>query len=99
VLLREYEHLEAIPRAPTTWPGAVRGAPRLAAALAEEFQEALLYRKLATLIEDVPLTESLEDLEWHGVPRGRFEAWCDRVESRTLRERPKRWRSEGRSEG
>ncbi len=91
LLLREYEHLEAIPRAPASWPGAIRGAPRLAAALATEFQEALLYRKLATLVEDVPLAESLEDLEWHGVPRRKFEAWCDRVESRTLRDRPKRW--------
>ncbi len=33
----------------------------------------------------------LEDLAWSGVPRGAFEAWCDRVSSTSLRERPTRW--------
>ena len=33
-LLARYEHLEAIPDDPRTWPDSIRGAPRLAAALA-----------------------------------------------------------------
>ena len=56
-------------------------------------EDAILYRKLATLIDDVPLEETLEDLAWSGVPREAFEAFCDRVESKGLRERPTRWRA------
>ncbi len=90
-LLRHYGHLEDIPRAAASWPGDVRGAYRLAATLADEMQSALLYRKLATLVEDVPLPERLEDLAWTGVPRSAFEAWCDRVGSGQMKSRPTRW--------
>ena len=91
-LLREYIRLEDIPRAAKGWPAEVRAAGRLAATLAAEMDTALLYRKLATLIDDVPLPERLEDLAWTGVPRGAFEAWCDRVGANQLRSRPTRWR-------
>jgi hypothetical protein len=53
--------------------------------------EALLYRKLATLIEDVPLPERLEDLAWRGVPRRAFLDWCERLAASDLRGRPTRW--------
>jgi hypothetical protein len=51
-------------------------------------EDALLYRKLATLIDDVPLPESLDDLRWKGALRAPFEAWCDRVGAKGLRDRP-----------
>jgi 5'-3' exonuclease len=92
-LLRAYGHLESIPPESKTWPSGVRQAERLASTLAAHMQDALLYRKLATLIDDVPLEERLEDLEWQGVPREAFEAWCGVVGSRDLRDRPRRWRS------
>jgi hypothetical protein len=50
-----------------------------------------LYRELATLVRDVPMNESLDDLRFEGVPRGPFLAWCDEVDATTLRERPTRW--------
>lgn len=78
-LLRAFGHLEAIPTEPRDWPREVRGAERLARTLAAEKECALLYRRLATLFDDVPLRERLEDLEWTGVPRESFEAWCARV--------------------
>lgn len=93
-LLRAFGHIEQIPRSARAWPGSIRGADTLAATLAREMDRALLYRKLATLIDDVPLAETFEDLAWKGVPRAAFEAWCDRVGVRTLRERPKRWAGE-----
>ena len=91
-LLRAFGHLEQIPLDPAKWPAGVRGADRLAATLANEMPAALLYRKLATLIVDVPLAESFEQLVFRGVPREAFEAWCARVESTELRSRPTRWR-------
>jgi hypothetical protein len=52
----------------------------------------LLYRKLATLIETVPLKESLDDLKFLGVPRERFERWCDQLGVERLKTAPRRWR-------
>jgi 5'-3' exonuclease len=92
-LLLRFGHLEAIPLDARLWPSGIRQADRLASTLARDMNLALLYRKLATLIDDVPLGETLEDLAWSGVPRPAFEAFCDRVESQGLRERPARWRT------
>lgn len=92
VLLDRYGTIEAIPDDAAAWDVKVTGAPRLAATLASSRPEALLYKKLATLATDVPLAESLPDLEWRGVPRPAFEALCDRLELDSLRHRPKRWR-------
>ncbi len=78
-LLREYDHIEKIPDDPKKWPAGVRGAERLAANLAASRDDALLYRKLATLVTDVPLKEKLDDLRWGGVPRAAFDAWSDRI--------------------
>jgi 5'-3' exonuclease len=90
-LLARYGRIEAIPDDPSDWDVAVRGAARLAATLAERRNDAVLYRQLATLITDVPLPETLADLEWAGVPRSRFEALCDDLGSDRLRARPTRW--------
>jgi 5'-3' exonuclease len=90
ILLRTYEHLEGIPRDARSWPAEIRNAQGLAATLAAEMPLAHLYRKLATLVDDLPLAERLEDLAWPGVPRDAFESWCVRVEARELRDRP--WR-------
>jgi 5'-3' exonuclease len=93
-LLRAFGHIEGIPADPKTWPPDIRGADRLAVTLSARMKLALLYRKLATLIVDVPLAERLEDLRWPGVPRRAFEAWCERVGAADLRERPTRWAAE-----
>jgi 5'-3' exonuclease len=90
-LLRAFGHLEQIPTDTRSWPAEIRGAARLASTLAGKMEEALLYRKLATLIDDVPLAERLEDLAWAGVPRSAFEAWCRTVGADDLLERPARW--------
>lgn len=65
-LLAHYEHIEAIPDDPNAWAVKVRGAARLAGTLAERRDDALLYRKLATLITDVRLAEDLGALRWTG---------------------------------
>ena len=78
-LLRAYGHLEAIPRSAADWNVTVRGASVLAEKLSARLDDARLYRTLATLVRDVPLAESLHDLEWRGVRREAFSAWCDDV--------------------
>ena len=69
-VLGEYEHLEAIPDDPRAWSVKVRGADALAVSLREHRDDSLLYRRLATLRTDVPLSESLEDSAG-AVPRAR----------------------------
>jgi 5'-3' exonuclease len=90
-LLARYEHLDLIPADPAAWDVRIRGAAKVADTLVSMRSEALLYRRLATLVSDVPLPESVEDLAFRGVPRVAFEAWCDRLGVTGLKERPKRW--------
>jgi 5'-3' exonuclease len=90
-VLAHYERIENIPDDPAEWKVAVRGAKRLAANLAERREEALLYKRLATLAEDAPINRRLAELEWKGVPRGAFEDFCTEMNADRLRTRPRRW--------
>lgn len=90
-VLARYGCLEDIPRNFLQWDKKLRGAEKLCASLVADEQGAALYKRLATLVEDVPLRESLEDLRWKGVPRARFEAFCDRMAATQLKARPMRW--------
>jgi 5'-3' exonuclease len=92
-VLAHYERIEDIPEDAADWEVAVRGAQRLAANLAERREEALLYKRLATLAEDAPISRRLVELEWKGVPRGAFEDFCVEVNADRLRTRPRRWAS------
>lgn len=93
-VLARWGHLDRIPESALDWEVPVRNATRLAATLVQQRADALLFRRLATLnadarIEDV--TASLDELEWHGVPRARFVALCDELGFDTVRERVHRW--------
>ena len=89
-VLARYGTIEAIPSAASEWDVKVRSADRLAAALADRRQEALLYKRLATLREDVPLRESLADLEWRGA-RKELRDFCARIGHGDFVERVRRW--------
>jgi 5'-3' exonuclease len=75
-LLSVYGHLEAIPERESEWRVAVRGAAALAESLREHRDEAFLFRRLATLRTDVPLTDDLQDLAWKGVHAGDLADVC-----------------------
>jgi 5'-3' exonuclease len=90
-LLCAYGHLEAIPPDASAWSVRPRGADKLAATLREHREDVMLYRRLATLVTDAPLAESLEELAWAGVPRARYLALCDALGLTTLKTRPRRW--------
>jgi 5'-3' exonuclease len=90
-LLAKFGRLEDIPDDPRAWPATVRGAERLAKTLAGARELAVLYRTLTRLVTDVPLAETLADLEWRGVPEASFDEWCARFDAALLRERPRRW--------
>lgn len=91
MVLSRYGHIEEIPLESGLWDVTVRGAERLVETLRSHISDALLFRYLATLRRDVPLQESLDDLEWKGVPRDRFIEFCDRLGFGSLRDKPERW--------
>lgn len=90
-VLARYGRLERIPTSHDQWDVTVRGAARLSANLEAARDDALLYRALTTLRRDVPLEESLDDLEWRGVDQESYLALCDRYDFGEIRERPHRW--------
>lgn len=82
-VLARYPHLEDVPRNWREWDLPVRGAERLAATLQERWDEALLYRTLATLRLDAPVCESVDELRWQG-PKPEFEAFCERIRAESV---------------
>lgn len=74
----QYRHFEDVPKDWRHWPPAIRGAQRLAAVLFEQLDEARLYRTLATLKLDVPVFQTVDELEWKG-PGAGFEQYCERL--------------------
>ena len=93
-VLERYLHLEDIPDNALLWDASPRGAKSMAASLKKHRAEAALYKDLATLRFDVPLTETLDDLEWHGARRDDYEALCDDLGFTTIRSLPHRWAGE-----
>ena len=89
-LLSRYGTVEAIPPHSVHWDVKVRGAMRLASTLNERREDAALYKHLATLVEDVPMSETLDDLRWQGAHRDRFQELERRVG--TLPMQPRLWR-------
>ena len=95
-VLTVYGSLESIPQRASHWEvPSLRGAPVLAATLRDHWSEALLYRDLArlrTAADGVSIPQrSAEELRWDGVPRARWEAFCDEWGLARLRSRPHRW--------
>jgi 5'-3' exonuclease len=65
-VLARYGHIEAIPADWRTWGVNAANAGALSRVLAEERDRALLFRRLATLRADLPLFQSVDELEWRG---------------------------------
>src|SRR5437879_6575803 len=78
--LAQYNHLEEIPRDWREWHPSIRKARSLSESLFNAWDDALLFRTLATLRLDVPVFDTVEDLRWNG-PRENFEGHCQRMKS------------------
>jgi 5'-3' exonuclease len=72
-VLSHFGHLEAIPRDLEKWDLKIRGAKSLLEQLRAHEEEVLLYRRLATLREDVELGVGLEELEYKGPNQAALE--------------------------
>ena len=90
-VLARYEHIESIPADTQAWGLGAGRAARLAESLARGQDEVRLYRRLATLREDVPLRETIGDLEWRGA-YARLTEVCRQLGDEQLPKRITRWR-------
>jgi 5'-3' exonuclease len=79
-VLSQYPHLEDVPKDWREWDPSVKKARGLSESLFSAWDDALLFRTLATLRLDVPVFDTVEDLRWKG-PRADFEEWCRRMKS------------------
>jgi len=85
-VLSRYGRIEDIPTEGARWDVAVRGAATLAANLVEHMDDALLFRRLATLDTDAPVAGSVDELEWKG-PREDFGLVCSVLDAPDLERR------------
>jgi 5'-3' exonuclease len=73
--LSRYRHLQSIPKDWREWDPAINSARRLCQSLFDSWDDALLFRTLATLRLDAPVFETVDEIRWQG-PRPEFEALC-----------------------
>jgi 5'-3' exonuclease len=90
--LSQYPHLEDIPKDWQQWHPSIRKARPLSESLFSAWDDAVLFRTLATLRLDVPVFGTVGDLRWQG-PRPGFEEFCVRMKSPDLLRRAKAARS------
>ena len=79
----QYPHLEDIPKDWRQWHPSIRKARGLSESLFTAWNDALLFRTLATLRLDVPVFDTVEDLHWKGA-RPNFEEYCRRMKATDL---------------
>lgn len=79
-VLARYVHIEDIPAAAGQWDVSVRGGAKLAKVLVDNLDEALLFRRIATLELDIEGLGTVDDLEWRG-PRPGFVEMCEQLDA------------------
>ena len=79
----QYAHLEDIPKDWHKWHPSIKKARPLSESLFSGWNDALLFRTLATLRTDVHVFENVDDLRWQG-PRQEFEEQCKRLNAPAL---------------
>ena len=79
----KYPHLEEIPKDWRQWDPMVRRARPLAESLFAAWEDALLFRTLATLRVDGPVFSSIDDLLWRSAAED-FKQTCERMKAPDL---------------
>ncbi|MDX1417031.1 MAG: 5'-3' exonuclease H3TH domain-containing protein [Candidatus Promineifilaceae bacterium] len=90
-MLAKFKHIEQIPEEISQWTLTPGRARRPAENLAANKADALLFRRLTTLRTDVPLAETIADLEWRG-PRPEFRQLCADLGADKIVDQIPKWR-------
>jgi 5'-3' exonuclease len=92
-VLAKFFHLESIPKDCREWRVNATNASALADTLYQEWDHAVLFRRLATLRTDIALFKDVEELRWRG-PTPAFDELAARLDAaRTESRRPVTQRS------
>jgi 5'-3' exonuclease len=83
LVLSQYSHLELVPKDWRQWHTSIRRARLLSESLFSAWNDALLFRTLATLRIDVPVFDTIEDLRWKG-PAPSFAGYCQQINALDL---------------
>jgi 5'-3' exonuclease len=79
----QYAHLENVPKDWREWHSSIRRAQHLSESLFAAWNDAILFRTLATLRLDVPVFGSVDELRWRE-PGAEFEKICGRMKASEL---------------
>ena len=79
-VLARYGHLESIPADGRVWGVNAANPAALAATLARERDSAYLFRDLATLRSEIPLFDSVDELQWEA-PTPAFASLAERLDT------------------
>jgi 5'-3' exonuclease len=85
VVLARHPHLEMIPADPAKWDVALRNVGTLSASLRTHWNDALLFRDLATLRTDADVFKTIDDLEWKS-PAADFARVCGQLRAPEIAE-------------
>ena len=88
-ILARYPHMEDIPKNPEDWDVSVRSARKLASILANQWNDAMLFRQLATLRTGAAVFDTVDALVWQG-PLPEFKPLCTSMRATGLWERAKK---------
>lgn len=85
-ILYHFGPIEQVPLDEAKWDVDVRGAAKLAAALRDHLSDAKLYKLLATVNLNAPVSETVDDLLWRG-PQAGFDHRCFEIGASKVAER------------
>ena len=88
-ILSKFGHIDQVPFDVTEWNVDVRGGAKLALTLSEYFEEALLFRRIATVDLDAPVSASVDEMLWAGPGPG-FDARCSVIGAERIAQRAHR---------
>ena len=90
-VLSRFKHIESIPSDPKQLGLGLGRATTLLENLKKNYSDALLFRELSTLRRDVPIKETMKDLQWQGATP-RLKKLCHELGDERIPERVSRWR-------
>jgi len=79
-VLAKFGHIEEIPDDWRTWSVNASKPAALARVLQDNREQAMLFKRLATLVTDIPVFESVDDLRWNG-PTPAFAALAAQLDA------------------
>ncbi|MCQ3806505.1 MAG: flap endonuclease [Acidimicrobiaceae bacterium] len=88
-ILSKFGHIDRVPFDAAEWDLDVRGGAKLALTLSEHFEEALLFRRIATVDLDAPVSASVDEMLWAG-PGSGFDQRCSAIRAEPIAQRAHR---------